>query len=273
LEARNAALLVNLLSDVEFRCRHARLLELEVDQEPEAWRRNVWIQLERMARLAQCALVVAESGQGECESVARLRILRVQLDGAHQRRLRLRRLRLLEQDLAESEPRTDQQWIELERLPVRVHRLERARSARQHDAQVAEHVGPGALLDRAPEVAFGVLDGAAMQLYDREVAARERIEWIQVERTLVGALRLFQLTRLVMRDAQLVPELRAAGFQLEQRAIHLHRVLARAAQQQHLGLRLLHQEPVFASLCSQAELAQRLVVEGLLPERETEVVV
>src|SRR5690606_29834085 len=273
LEAGDATVLLDLLRDVQLRRRHARLLELEVDQQPEARSGDVRVQLEGMARLAQRALVVAQRGQREGKTVAALRVLRVQLDRAQQCGLRFGWLLLLEQDLAETEPRADQQRVQLERLPVRVHCLGGPPGAGQHQAEVAQHVGYRTLLDRTAEVALGLLDRAAMELHDREVAARECVQWIEIDRALVRPLGFLELAGLVVRYAQLVPELRAARLQVDQRAVHLGCLIARATQQQHLRLRLLHQEAVLAALRRQAELAQRLVIERLLPEREAQVVV
>ena len=89
----------------------------------------------------------------------------------------------------------------------------------------------------------------------------------------IRAFGIIQLASLVARDTQLIPELGAIRFFLDQFVIESRGRLRVASQQQHLGFRLLHQQLVFATLGRQTEFAQRLVVQGLLTEGETQIVV
>ena len=82
----DAAARLDALRDVQLGREHARLLELQVDQQLEARRRYVWIQIERELGFAERTLVVAERGQCEREMIARLRQLRIDVDSLEQRR-------------------------------------------------------------------------------------------------------------------------------------------------------------------------------------------
>ena len=146
-------------------------------------------------------------------------------------------------------------------------------AARQHQAEVAIHIRRCASsAQRFPERLFGFVRLVRIELHDGQVVPGECVGVIERERLAVRVLRLVHAGRLMLRDAALVPQLGTRLLQLEQARVDVAR-LGIALHERHLGFRLLHQERIFAALRCQPELAHRFVVQRLLTERETEVVV
>ena len=246
---------------------------MEIDREREFLRHVVRIELERAFRGPQRTVVVAQIREREAQVVMRAGVLRIRLDGPHERVARVGKAFQLHQHQADAVPRGRGCRLAGEDLTIRLERELEAAQMGQEQREVEPRADElRRELERLPKRFDRILGAALVREDHPDVVPRERVAGIHLRRLTVRDHGVRRPPRLMQHDTPLVPELRRIGDFVDERLVELERVREVALEEVHLRHRLAHQPPILAALDREAIFAERFGVIALLPEREPEVV-